>query len=137
MDWFIIRGLMGAGEAPIWPFNAKAANSWASASERSTAYTFAGSGQYLGPAVGSILVGWIIVTLGWEWSFIIFGAAGLLLLPVWIWLVRDTPVSDRRVSREELLLIGNQVRSDEEKIDWAGIKNVFFPAQDLGCYLFI
>ncbi|EBK1958128.1 MFS transporter [Salmonella enterica] len=133
--WFIIRGLMGAGEAPIWPFNAKAANSWASPSERSTAYTFAGSGQYLGPAVGSILVGWIIVTLGWEWSFIIFGAAGLLLLPVWIWLVRDTPVSDRRVSREELLLIGNQVRSDEEKIDWAGIKNVFFSRTGFGMLL--
>ncbi|QKJ85619.1 MFS transporter [Paramixta manurensis] len=133
--WFIIRGLMGAGESPIWPFNAKAANSWAPPSGRSTAYTLAGSGQYLGPAIGSILVGLIIVKLGWEWSFIIFGVAGLILLPFWVWIVRDTPANDPRVSLEELNVIGNQVKSNEEKIDWPGIKSVFLSRTGIGMLL--
>jgi sugar phosphate permease len=38
----VVRSLMGAGEAPIWSFNAKTARGWAAPSERSTAYTLAG-----------------------------------------------------------------------------------------------
>src|SRR6185503_20414700 len=71
--WFAVRGLMAAGEAPIWPVNAKLANTWAAPSERSTLYTLAGSGQYVGPAVGAILAGLILHSFGWEWTFISFG----------------------------------------------------------------
>ena len=133
--WFILRGLMGVGEAPIWPFNAKAANSWAAPTERSTAYTLAGSGQYLGPAIGSILVGWIVVSLGWRWAFVIFGGAGLLLLPVWLWVVRDSPADDRRVNRQELAWIGNMVDARQEQIDWPGIRRVFTSRTGVGMLL--
>ena len=80
--WFTIRGLMGAGEAPIWPVNAKLANTWAAPSERSTLYTLAGCGQYVGPTVGTLLAGWLLVTWSWQWTFILFGIAGLLDLAV-------------------------------------------------------
>ncbi|SPW25526.1 D-glucarate permease [Edwardsiella tarda] len=126
---------MGVGEAPIWPFNAKAANSWAAPTERSTAYTLAGSGQYLGPAIGSILVGWIVVSLGWRWAFVIFGGAGLLLLPLWLWVVRDSPADDRRVNRQELAWIGNMVDARQEQIDWPGIRRVFTSRTGVGMLL--
>ena len=34
VSWCVIRGLMGAGEAPIWPINAKATSTWSAPSER-------------------------------------------------------------------------------------------------------
>ncbi|HTZ54761.1 MAG TPA: MFS transporter, partial [Candidatus Acidoferrum sp.] len=32
--WCVVRGVMAAGEAPIWPINAKTANTWAAPKER-------------------------------------------------------------------------------------------------------
>ncbi|WP_220444980.1 MFS transporter [Paraburkholderia sp. DHOC27] len=132
--WYAVRALMGAGEAPIWPYNAKTANSWAAPSERSTAYTWAGSGQYVGPAVGSLLAGWIVVRFGWQWSFILFGAAGLLVLPFWIVIVRDRPEQDRRLSAGEREIIGNRSTASESA-DWAGIRAVFFSRTGVGMLL--
>ncbi len=123
--WLVVRGLMGAGEAPIWPLNSKSANAWASPSERSTAFTWAGSGQYVGPAIGTLLAGWIVVHLGWQWAFILFGVAGLILLPIWLYVVRDTPAHDPAIGKQELEWIGNREPSNE-KADWTGIKEVFF-----------
>lgn len=132
--WYLVRGLMGAGEAPIWPLNAKAANSWAAPVERSTAYTWAGSGQYLGPAVGSILAGWIVIELGWPWSFILFGVGGMVILPFWLHFVRDTPARDPRVSAQEREWIGNRATS-HEGADWIGIRRVFFSRTGVGMML--
>jgi MFS family permease len=117
--WYAIRGLMGAGEAPIWSLNAKCANAWASGAKRSTFFTWAGSGQYAGPAVGTLLAGIILAALGWQWTFIIFGIAGLVILPFWILFVRDRP----------------QEHAIREHADWQGIKNVIFSRTGLGMLL--
>ncbi|MCY0388440.1 MFS transporter [Robbsia sp. Bb-Pol-6] len=132
--WFAIRALMGAGEAPIWPYNAKAVNSWAAPTERSTAYTWAGAGQYLGPAVGSVLAGWIVVHFGWHWTFIAFGAAGLVILPFWILVVRDRPEQDPRVQADELAWIGN-AKDATNKPDWPGIRGLLLSRTGAGLLL--
>jgi MFS family permease len=132
--WFGIRALMGAGEAPIWPINAKCANSWAAPAERSTLYTWAGSGQYLGPAIGTLLAGVILVRFGWQWTFISFGLAGLVILPFWIFVVRDRPALDPRVNAAEIARIGNRAPHDE-KADWPGVRNVLFSRTGFGMLL--
>lgn len=133
-SWMVVRGLMGAGEAPIWSFNAKTARSWAAPSERSTAYTLAGSGQYLGPAVGTLLSGWIVVDFGWEWTFYLFGLAGLILVPVWFVVVRDSPARDPRITPEERAWIGNEAQALEGP-DWPGIRAVILSRTGLGVLL--
>ncbi len=132
--WYLVRSLMGAGEAPIWPINAKTANTWAAPAERSTLYTWAGSGQYVGPAIGTILAGWILVKFGWQWTFIVFGIFGLVIVPFWIAVVRDRPALDPRVNAQEEAWIGNRAAHDE-KADWAGIRNVIFSRTGLGMLL--
>lgn len=129
--WYAVRALMGAGEAPIWSINAKSAKTWTAPSERSTLYTLAGSGQYLGPTIGTLLAGFILVKLGWQWTFIIFGIAGVVIAPLWYAVVRDRPALDARVNAEERAWIGNDA-SAEEPIDWAGIKNVLTSRTGLG-----
>jgi len=134
--WFAVRGLMGAGEAPIWPVNAKVANTWAAPGERSTLYTWAGSGQFAAPALMTMVAGWIVASpmLGWQWSFVIFGAVGFLIVPLWIWIVRDRPAQDARVNAEELAFIGNRAAHDE-KPDWPGIRDVVFSRTGIGMLL--
>jgi MFS family permease len=132
--WYAVRALMGAGEAPIWSINAKCAKTWTAPSERSTLYTWAGSGQYLGPTIGTLLAGFILVKFGWQWTFIVFGIAGALIVPFWYAVVRDRPALDEHVNAEERAWIGNEAAHDEP-IDWAGIRNVFFSRTGLGMLL--
>jgi len=132
--WFLVRGVMAAGEAPIWPINAKVASTWAAPGERSTLYTWAGSGQFLGPAIGTLLAGWIIVHFGWQWTFVSFGLVGVAIVPLWIWLVRDRPAQDPRVNAAELAHIGNRANPNE-KADWPGIRAVFFSRTGIGTLL--
>lgn len=115
-SWFAIRGLMGAGEAPIWPINAKCAGAWAPPERRSLFFTWAGSGQYVGPFVGQALAGLILVRFGWQWTFITFGIAGLLLLPIWLAVVRDRPAT----------------REVHERPDWEGIRRTVFSRTGIG-----
>ena len=105
VSWCVIRGLMGAGEAPIWPINAKATSTWSAPSERARAFTLAGSGQFVGAAFGVFVSGWIVDWFGWQWTFFIFGALGLLWIPIWIILVRDTPQSHPWINECELRFI--------------------------------
>jgi len=105
VSWCVIRGLMGAGEAPIWPINAKTTSTWSAPSERARAFTLAGSGQFVGMAFGVYASGWIIYWFGWQWTFVIFGALGLLWVPIWIFLVRDTPQSHPWINQRELRFI--------------------------------
>ena len=132
--WFVVRALMGAGEAPIWSINAKSAKTWAAPRERSTLYTWAGSGQYLGPTIGTLLAGLILTRFGWQWTFIVFGIAGIVILPLWILVVRDRPAVDSRVNAAELAWIGNSADANQ-KADWAGIKAVFFSRTGFGMLL--
>lgn len=104
-SWCVIRGMMGMGEAPIWPINAKTTSTWSAPSERARAFTLAGSGQFVGSMVGVIISGWIVYWFGWQWTFIIFGAMGLAWIPIWYALVRDTPQSHPWVNQRELRFI--------------------------------
>ncbi len=134
VGWLWIRALMGAGEAPIWAINSKTSRTWAPAAERSRAFTMPGSGQYLGPTIGTILAGWIVATFGWQWAFISFGLLGLVFLPFWWHFARNSPAEDPAVSAEERALIG-EPRPDEVSGDWQQALRVVFSRTGLGVML--
>jgi len=75
-----------------------------------------------------------VVRLGWQSSFILFGAAGLLVLPFWIFIVGDWPEQDRRLSAEEREIIGNR-STVSERADRAGIRSVFLSRAGVGMLL--
>lgn len=135
VGWMWIRGIMGAGEAPIWAINSKVSRTWAASNERSRAFTTAGSGQYLGPAIGTAIAGWIVATFGWQWAFISFGVIGILFLPIWWQLTRNSPAEDPGVSAAEREHIGSVPATSETKGDWAKSLQVVFSRTGLGVLL--
>ncbi|MGH7736645.1 MAG: MFS transporter [Candidatus Tyrphobacter sp.] len=118
-QWYAVRGLMGAGEASIWPLNAKAAHAWATPNRRSLFFTWAGSGQFVGPFIGNALAGLILVRYGWQSTFVIFGVLGLLVLPLWLVTVRERP----------------HERGPRERADWPAVRAVFFSRTGVGMLL--
>jgi len=145
VSWCFIRGLMGAGEAPIWPINAKATSTWSAPSERSRAFTLAGSGQFVGSMVGVWISGWIVYWLGWQWTFIIFGALGILWIPIWYALVRDMPQSHPWINERELRFIqgvsgatATRVEKKQEPLSGAEMKQalrVMLTRNGIGVFL--
>jgi MFS family permease len=76
--FFGARLLLGVGEAPTFPANAKAIGQWFPAAERSLATSMFDAAAKFAPAVGVPLIGFMLLRLGWRWSFAATGAVSLL-----------------------------------------------------------
>lgn len=98
----LVRFLLGAGEAVLYPASNQFVSRWIPSEERGTAngLIFAGVGVGAGSAPG--IVTYIIVHYGWRCSFWISAILGLLVGFVWFIAARDTPETHPRVSAEEL-----------------------------------
>jgi ACS family glucarate transporter-like MFS transporter len=82
------RLVLGAGEAAGFPAGSRVIREWAPRSERGLATGFINAGTYIGPALGAILVGWLISISDWRTSFYVTGAAGIVYGAVWYALYR-------------------------------------------------
>lgn len=67
--FFAARLLLGIGEAPTFPANAKAVGEWFPARERSFATSIFDSAAKLANAIGVPLLGLLLLRVGWRWSF--------------------------------------------------------------------
>jgi ACS family hexuronate transporter-like MFS transporter len=77
------RSLLGAAEAANFPAALKSIAEWFPDADRSLAVGIVTIGPGLGAIISPPLLGFLIVTLGWPWAFILPGAAGFVWL--WIW----------------------------------------------------
>ncbi|MGC9211519.1 MAG: MFS transporter, partial [Nitrososphaeria archaeon] len=97
----IVRAIMGAGEGPVWPLNAKTSKTWSHQKEESTMYTLAGSGQAFGPIIAALIGSYQIVYWGWRPTFVFWGIIGIIFAAVWYFYVRDTPQTHPYISQKE------------------------------------
>lgn len=70
---FALRFLVGIAEAPALPGNARIVSQWFPAHERGTAAAIFNSAQYFSTVLFAPLMGWIVVTWGWQWNFAVMG----------------------------------------------------------------
>lgn len=67
--FYAARLLLGIGEAPTFPANAKAVGIWFPQSERSMATAIFDSAAKFANAIGVPLLGFLLLRIGWRWSF--------------------------------------------------------------------
>ncbi|MEK0446746.1 MAG: hypothetical protein RLZZ399_2067 [Verrucomicrobiota bacterium] len=94
------RLLLGMGEAPAYPANAKIVAEWFPRRERALATSIFDSGNRVGTALSMPVVVWIVKEFGWRMSFVITGAIGLLWTLVWIRIYRS-PAQHPWITPEE------------------------------------
>ena len=75
--FFAARLLLGVGEAPTFPANAKAVGYWFPAEERSLATAIFDSAAKLASAIGVPILGVLLLRFGWRWCFAATGFASL------------------------------------------------------------
>lgn len=85
------RTVLGLGEAGNWPACVKAVAEWFTPQQRALGNAIFSAGSSLGAILAPFLIGRMIIHWGWQWSFVVTGASGLLWLLLWLPLYRPGP----------------------------------------------
>jgi ACS family D-galactonate transporter-like MFS transporter len=105
--FFGARLLLGVGEAPTFPANAKAIGYWFPPKERSLATSIFDSAAKFAAAIGVPLIGILLLHVGWRLSFAATGVISFLYFLLFWWIYRD-PSDDPGLSEEELSYIRSE-----------------------------
>ena len=98
--FFAARLLLGVGEAPTFPANAKAIGLWFPPQERSFATSIFDAAAKFASAIGVPILGVLLLKVGWRWSFAATGLISLLFFVLFSRVYRD-PIDDPELSTEE------------------------------------
>lgn len=108
----VLRFLFGAGEAGAFPGAAQAFFRWLPVKDRGLAHGINFSGSRLGAAFSLFLMPWLIIQIGWRWTFAVNGLIGIIWATVWLLWFRDNPKDNPKVNKEELDYIEKGRTSD-------------------------
>ncbi|HWL12140.1 MAG TPA: MFS transporter [Ureibacillus sp.] len=134
---FFVRVLLGAAEGPAFPAVSRAISRWLPGKERGKALgMIVGFGVPFSLMIGGPIITQLMGTLGWKSPFIILGILGVILVVVWCFLFKDSPIGYHRVSLQEQEYIKSGLVEEEttehvEKVKWKKIftnKNLLISA---------
>ena len=103
----VLRLLLGAGESVAFPCYSKVIAAGFPTGQRGLPNSLLEAGTKLGPALGSLVGGWLVADYGWRVMFFVLGLGSLLWLIPWtIWAPRPGPSSHQSTSH---LVVGMAV----------------------------
>lgn len=100
-QFFALRMVIGAFEAPSYPINNRIVTSWFPDHERASAIALYVSGQFFGLALLTPILSEIQTYVGWQGLFVITGLVSLAWGIIWYIFYRD-PVNHPRANAAEL-----------------------------------
>jgi MFS family permease len=98
------RVLMGVGESTTYPAAGRVIREWIPMRERALFAAIFNSGAYFGPAVGGLVLTWLVATAGWRTAFFVCAAIGFVWLVAWLIWFRQ-PEQASWLSNEERAMI--------------------------------
>ena len=113
----VVRFLLGAGEAVIYPSANQFIARWIPTSERGIANGLIFAGVGAGAGLTPLLITQIMIRYGWRSSFWVCSIIGFAAGAVWFAIARDTPDEHACVTAYELALIRSGLRQAESKDD--------------------
>jgi sugar phosphate permease len=122
------RTLLGVGEAFVYPVANTFVANWFPVKERGRANSIWFNGMSLGPTLAGALVVAVVGMGGWRLVFYVLAALSIVLpLPLVIFLMRDRPDQQPRVSKEEVRIIeGGTLAKTREVPRAAAVKGLNF-----------
>jgi len=105
MVLIVIRFLLGAGEAIIYPGSNRFVARWIPSHERGMANGIIFAGVGVGAGVTPPFISFLMLRWGWRSSFLVSALLGVAAAVVWFIASRDTPQEHPLVSESELSII--------------------------------
>ncbi len=103
----LARGLLGLGEAGLWPGAVKSNGEWFPVKQRALAQGIFNSGASIGNVVAPVIIVFLYSQFGWKSTYIILGILGFLWVIPWLILNKSKPERHPWISEEERALILN------------------------------
>jgi sugar phosphate permease len=110
--FFGARFLLGVGEAPTFPANAKAVGHWFPPEERSFATSLFDAAAKFAPAAGVPLIGLLLLHVGWRMSFAATGVVSFLYFLLFFAMYRE-PEEDAGLGAREMQHIHSRAENTE------------------------
>ncbi|WAH55451.1 MFS transporter [Pseudomonas silvicola] len=137
----VCRALIGVAEAPSFPSNTKIIANWFPDHERARATATYSSAQYIGLAVLTPVLSWIVASWGWEVSFYISGGVGIAFGVYWLVAYRDPQDSDK-ANAAELSMIregggygSDNQRGNRTRVNWPDVRHVLHQRTVWGLFI--
>jgi len=117
----IARGLLGLGEAGLWPGAVKNNGEWFPVKQRALAQGIFNSGASIGNVIAPVIIVYLYAQFGWKSTYIILGAVGLIWVIPWFVLNKAKPEEHPWITDDERDLIlndrieNNDVANDDAK----------------------
>ena len=103
----IVRGLLGLGEAGLWPGAVKSNGEWFPVKQRALAQGIFNSGASIGNVIAPMVIVFLYAQFGWKTTYIILGAVGLLWVVPWYIINKSKPEDHPWITEEERNLLLN------------------------------
>ena len=108
---FAARIGMGLGEAVTFPSIYSLVTRWFPHDEKVKAVALNASGIPIGTVFALVVTPLIVLHLGWEWAFYLFGAVGVLWYLAWNRLVTTDPVNHPTISDAERAYLAERAQT--------------------------
>jgi len=117
------RAVLGFGEAGNFPAAIKATAEYFPKKERAFATGIFNSGANIGAVLAPLTVPWIAEKWGWESTFLIVGAVGLIWLFFWF-MFYDKPENQKNITASELAYINSDKLHHDGIVEIENIEKV-------------
>jgi MFS transporter, ACS family, D-galactonate transporter len=136
---FGLRLGLGFAESPAFPSNSRVVAAWFPQKERALATGVYTAGEYVGLAVATPFLFWLLSSFGWHSIFIVTGVIGLVFGLVWFKVYRE-PKDSKYINKEEMDYIregGGLADSvgEKQKVSWSQMGHLFKHRQFWGIYI--
>jgi ACS family hexuronate transporter-like MFS transporter len=112
----VARFFLGAGEGGGFPASAKVVSEWFPEKERSFAFGIFNTGSSIGAIIAPTLIFLIVSFFGnWRWTFLIFGALGLLWVVGWL-ILYNKPLKSRYATEKEKAYVLKETTGDGSNV---------------------
>ena len=135
----IVRGLLGFGEAGLWPGAVKSNGEWFPVKQRALAQGIFNAGASIGNVVAPIVIVYLYAQFGWKSTYIILGGLGLIWVIPWLIINKSKPEThDWITDAERDLLLNDRIANDiviDEKAKSLSVPKILSYKQPWGILL--
>ena len=97
----LVRGLLGLGEAGLWPGAVKSNGEWFPVKQRALAQGIFNSGASIGNVIAPVIIVFLYARFGWKSTYIILGVAGLIWVLPWLLINKSKPKNHPWITNQE------------------------------------
>ncbi|WP_347372755.1 MFS transporter [Aequorivita sp. Q41] len=135
----IFRGLLGLGEAGLWPGAVKSNGEWFPVKQRALAQGIFNAGASIGNVIAPVVIVYLYAQFGWKSTYIILGVIGLLWIIPWLIINKSKPKKHPWITEEERnLLLNDRIKNNDIEVEGAkslSVKKVLSYKQSWGVLL--